>query len=261
MNPTASAVAIIPARYASTRLPGKPLLDDGLGRTVLDYVCEAASKAALVRRVIVATDDARIRDAVAARGYEAAMTRSDHPSGSDRIAEVARTIECDIVVNVQGDEPQVRPDMIDQAVALLHESPDCVVSTLACEIASEEELADPNVVKVVCDDAGRALYFSRLPIPYVRDAPRQFGAGPAAHLHHIGLYAYRREFLLRYVAMPPCALERAEKLEQLRVLAAGYRIRVGTTPHRPLGIDTPEDLTAFRRWAAGRSLAHERETG
>jgi len=243
-----SAVAVIPARYAATRLPGKLVLQDPTGRYLIDYVCAAAAAARRIERTIVATDHRRIHEVVTGLGWEAVMTREDHRSGSDRVAEVARTLEADVVVNIQGDEPQVRPEMIDQVVALLEESPECVVSTLACEITSPEELADPNVVKVVVDHAWRALYFSRLPIPYVRGAERQFGAGPLPHLHHIGIYAYRRDFLLRYVEMPPAPLEEAERLEQLRVLAAGERIQVGRTPHKLIGIDTPEDLERFCQW-------------
>lgn len=241
------AVAIIPARYAATRLPGKPIMRDPRGKYVIQYVCEAASKAKLINRVIVATDDKRIFDVVTSLGFEAAMTSDKHPSGSDRIAEVARGIDADVVVNIQGDEPQIRPEQIDQVVSLLDEAKDCVVSTLASKIESPEELADPNVVKVVVDNEWRALYFSRLPIPYVRGAKNQLHESPVPHLHHIGIYGYRREFLLQYVRLPRPAIEDAEKLEQLRVLASGHRIKVGLTPYRLIGIDTPADFEAFCR--------------
>jgi len=250
-----SAVAIIPARYASKRLPGKLIMQDPTGRYLIDYVCAAASKATRIERIIVATDHRRIFDVVTGLGWEAAMTREDHRSGSDRVAEVAREVAADVVVNIQGDEPQIKPEMIDQVVTLLEEAEDCVVSTLASEITSPDELKDPNVVKVVVDAAWRALYFSRLPIPYVRGAGTQFASGPLPHLHHIGIYAYRRDFLLRYVEMPPAPLELAESLEQLRVLAAGCRIKVGRTPHKLIGIDTPEDLDAFCRWVVARPQA------
>ena len=241
------AVAIIPARYAATRLPGKPIMRDPRGKYVIEYVCQAASKAKLIDRVIVATDDKRIFDVVTSLGFAAAMTSDKHPSGSDRIAEVARGIAADVVVNIQGDEPQIRPEQIDQVVSLLREAKDCVVSTLASRIELPEELADPNVVKVVVDNEWRALYFSRLPIPCVRGAKDQLRESPAPHLRHIGIYGYRREFLLQYVRLPRPAIEDAEKLEQLRVLASGYKIKVGLTPYRLIGIDTPADFEAFCR--------------
>lgn len=252
MTKASNAVAIIPARYASTRLPGKLVMQDPSGRYLIDYVCRAAADASRVSRVIVATDHERIRAVCESLGWEAVMTRADHRSGSDRIAEVAEGIDADIVVNIQGDEPQMRPDMIDHVIELLDESDDCVVSTLACEIESAEELADPNVVKVVVDEQWRALYFSRCPIPYVRDVEDPFADSPLAHLHHVGIYGYRRDFLLRYVTMPRSRLEEAERLEQLRVLAMGERIKVGKTPYRLIGIDTPADLDAFCRWVVSQ---------
>jgi 3-deoxy-manno-octulosonate cytidylyltransferase (CMP-KDO synthetase) len=251
---TPSAIAIIPARFASVRLPGKPILRDPAGKTIIEYVCAAASAAARISRVIVATDDDRIAAVVREAGYEARMTSPNHPSGSDRIAEVVASLQSDIVVNVQGDEPMIRPEMIDQVISLLQDDAECQVSTLVTPINSSAELADPNVVKVVVDNQWRALYFSRSPIPYVRGAKDQLAESPLPHLHHIGMYGYRRPFLLQYVKLPRPAVEDAEKLEQLRVLAAGHRIKVGVTPHAPIGIDTPEDFEAFCRRAQSGKL-------
>ena len=194
---------IIPARYGSTRFPGKPLAADASGKQLIQYVWEAASQTAGVDRVIVATDDERIRDAVAAFGGEVRMTSPDHRSGSDRAAEVARSLDHDIVVNLQGDEPTIRPEMISQTVQLLVEDAACVIGTLATKIENPQELADPNVVKVVLDDNGRALYFSRSVIPHVRGATDPLGESPVPHWVHLGLYAYRREFLLEFSRMPP----------------------------------------------------------
>ena len=173
------------------------------------------------------------------------MTSSQHRTGSDRCAEVARDLSHEVVVNLQGDEPAIRPDMISQTIALLSEDPQCVIATLACPIEDESELRDPNAVKVVVDSSGRALYFSRSPIPHVRDVTSQLDASPVPHLLHIGLYAYRREFLLHFTEMPMHPLEEAEKLEQLRALANGYIIRVGFVPHRTFKVDTPEDFETF----------------
>ena len=239
------AVVIIPARYASTRLPGKLLKPGPAGKCVLEYVCAAAQRARSIARVIVATDDERILRVAQAAGVEARMTSPTHTCGTDRIAEVAATLDADIVVNAQADEPQLRPEMIDQTVRLLEEDAECVMSTLAHEIDAEEEFADPNVVKVVVDGRGRALYFSRCPIPYVRDSQRPAADCPVRPLHHIGIYGYRRAFLLQYSRLPKAGIEQAEKLEQLRALFHGYAIRVGVTPYRMIGVDTPKDFAAF----------------
>ena len=242
------AAVLIPARYASQRFPGKMLARDPRGRILVQYVCEAASAAWLAERVIVATDDERILRAVEGWGGEARMTSPAHRSGGDRIAEVAADLpECGIVVNVQGDEPQILPEQIDQAIGLLAESDDCDMSTLVCPIETLEELEDPNVVKCVFDAAGRALYFSRWAVPYARDVLDPLTESPSPHYRHLGIYAYRREFLLAYSRLGPCPLEEAEKLEQLRALYYGHRIRVGVTKHCSIGVDTPEDFEAFCR--------------
>jgi len=239
------AAIVIPARYDSKRLPGKPLMKDGHGKAMIQYVWEAAGRVSSVNRVIVATDDERIRKAVLAFGGEVRMTSAGHRCGSDRVAEVAADLDHDVVVNLQGDEPAIPPEAITQTVNLLAEDAECVIGTLAVKIESEEELADPNAVKVVVDNAWRALYFSRSPIPHVRDTATPLADSPTPHLLHVGIYAYRREFLLRFASLPPHPLEQAERLEQLRALAHGYRIKVALTPHRPMKVDTPEDFRVF----------------
>ena len=244
------AAVIIPARYGSTRLPGKPILEVArqvTGKYIVQHVYERAARAPSVSRVIVATDDERVAGAVRGFGGEARMTSPQHRSGSDRIAEVASGLDEPIIVNVQGDEPQIEPEQVEQVIGLLAEDDDAAMGTLAHEITSEQALRDPNAVKVVLDDRGYALYFSRSPIPYVRDAADWIKESPAPPLRHLGLYSYRREFLLKYTSMARSPLEEAEKLEQLRALSSGYRIKVGLTPYRCLGIDTPEDL---ERWLA-----------
>jgi 3-deoxy-manno-octulosonate cytidylyltransferase (CMP-KDO synthetase) len=248
----AGVVAIIPARYASSRLPGKPLLAE-TGRPLIQHVVEAARRASRPGRVIVATDDARIAEAVRGFGGEVAMTRSDHPSGTDRVAEVAAGLPgAAVVVNLQGDEPEVSGEAIDRVVSLLEDDPEAPMATLATPIRNESIYRDPSCVKVVCARSGRALYFSRSPIPHHRDDPA--GRPILAYLH-LGLYAYRRDFLLRLTALPPSPLEAAEKLEQLRVLEAGYPIAVGVVEEASVGIDTPEDYRRFvARWRA-RSVA------
>jgi 3-deoxy-manno-octulosonate cytidylyltransferase (CMP-KDO synthetase) len=244
-------VAVIPARFASTRLPGKPLLSD-TGRPLIQHVVEAARRARRLSRVIVATDDPRIADAVAAFGGEAVMTREDHPSGTDRVAEVASRLPgAGIVVNLQGDEPEISPDALDRVASLLEGDPDAPMSTLCTPIRSEGVYRDPSCVKVVLSRSGRALYFSRSPIPLHRDGLPDPSSGEPLAFLHLGLYAYRRDFLLKLATLPPSPLERLEKLEQLRVLEAGYPIAVGVVDEPSIGIDTPEDYRRFvERWAA-----------
>ncbi len=239
-----SVVAIIPARYQSTRLPGKPLVDIA-GRPMIEHVYRRALEASGVDRVLVATDDARIRDAVVAFGGEAVMTRSDHASGTDRLAEVASGLDCDLVVNVQGDEPMIVPAAIDQALAVFADAPHVLMSTLRRPIDDPRDLHDPNVVKVVVDRHGDALYFSRAPIPWARQAAHHFAPGPT--FKHVGLYVYRRACLLRLASLAPTALEQAEALEQLRALEHGIRIRTVETRHDSIGVDTADDLDAVRR--------------
>ena len=234
---------VIPARYASTRLPGKPLLAD-TGRPLIQHVVERARSAGDFP-VVVATDDDRIRAAVTAFGGTAVMTRPDHPSGTDRVAEVAAGLDCDVVVNLQGDEPQFDPAGVRLLVALLAADPGADVATLATPVRDAAVYADSNAVKVVTDARGRALYFSRSPLPYVRDGDPDFAAEPPVALLHVGVYAFRRDYLLALAARPPGRLERLEKLEQLRVLEAGGVITVGVVPHGHRGVDTPADYAAF----------------
>lgn len=239
-------VVVIPARYASSRLPGKPLLK-ATGKFLIQHVYERACEARSATDVIVATDDERIRAAVECFGGKAVMTRADHQSGTDRVAEVAAGLTADVIVNVQGDEPQMDPAAIDRLAELLATDPGSDMATLAVPLPDAEAYRNPNVVKVVCDDRGRALYFSRSPIPLVRDGEPDFTARPAQFLQHLGVYAYRRSFLLKLAATPPHPLEQAEKLEQLRVLGTGGTIRVGIVAHAHRGVDTPADYDAFVR--------------
>ncbi|MCD4688342.1 MAG: 3-deoxy-manno-octulosonate cytidylyltransferase [Desulfuromonadaceae bacterium] len=247
--------AIIPARFASTRFPGKPLVKIA-GKTMIERVYERVGSSATINRVIVATDDQRIYQAVTAFGGEAWMTREDHASGTDRLAEVAHALEADLVVNVQGDEPLIAPSMIDAAVAPLRDDPSIPMGTLKAAISDWQEFRDPNVVKVVTDHAGDALYFSRSPIPFPREE-WQASVAPMADLgafKHIGLYVYRRDFLLRFAAMPESRLEQLEKLEQLRALEHGYRIRVIETDQVCIGVDTPEDVPRVERLLKSRNI-------
>lgn len=242
---------VIPARYASSRLPGKPLLDIA-GKPMIVRVAEAAQRCRN-QGIWVATDHEDIRAVVSAQGYEVVMTRTDHPSGTDRIAEVATQLgwqDDEIVVNIQGDEPLILPALIDAVADALREDTTAAIATAAHTIHDATDFFNPNVVKVVCDAAGRALYFSRAPMPWARDAfalqretlPTELGA-----LRHIGLYAYRVSFLRRYGQLLPAPLEKIEALEQLRALWHGYSIRVVICPEAPAaGVDTPEDLARVR---------------
>jgi 3-deoxy-manno-octulosonate cytidylyltransferase (CMP-KDO synthetase) len=237
-------VIVIPARYASSRLPGKPLLR-ATGKYLVQHVYERACQAKRAGQVIIATDDPRVEAAVKSFGGEVAMTRRDHPSGTDRVAEVARRLDADVILNLQGDEPLVDPSALDLLCEQLEVQPAAEMATLAVPIRSAEQWRDPNCVKVVCDANGNALYFSRSPIPFVRDGQPSFTGEPARFLQHLGIYAYRRAFLLRMAALPPSALEQLEKLEQLRVLALGYRIQVGIVRQAAIGVDTYEDYERF----------------
>lgn len=234
-------VAIIPARYASTRLKGKALVDIA-GRPMIQHVYERTKKSGLINDVIVATDDKTIFDAVKGFNGKAAMTSSEHKTGTDRIAEAANNIDADIIVNVQGDEPLIEPDMLDEAIKPLLRDTAILISTLKTKITDEKEVINPNVVKVVTDKNGFALYFSRLPIPFVREQ----GQGGNIHYKHIGLYVYRKDFLLKFAKMKPTPLEQAEKLEQLRALENGYKIKVVETRYNSIGVDTKDDLERVR---------------
>jgi 3-deoxy-manno-octulosonate cytidylyltransferase (CMP-KDO synthetase) len=236
------AIAVIPARFGSKRLPGKPLVDL-CGKPMIERVYTRASQARSVSRTIVATDDERIRRAMQGIG-EVFMTAAEHESGSDRIAEVAEAVACDIVVNVQGDLPLVDPAMIDALVGALHDDDTVGLATAAVPIRSTDEFDDPSVVKVVTDVRGRALYFSRAPVPYERDAPGAI----AGALHHVGLYAYRRATLLEFALLEPTPLERREKLEQLRALENGIGIAVvACAGAPPLAVDTQKDVDVVRQ--------------
>jgi 3-deoxy-manno-octulosonate cytidylyltransferase (CMP-KDO synthetase) len=235
-----TAVIIIPARYGSTRFPGKPLAELW-GKPIIQHVYERATRAQRCDRTVIATDDERIAAAARRFGAEVEMTRPEHASGTDRVAEVAAGLEAEIVVNVQGDEPLIDPAAIDAAVDPLLEDASIPMATLCVPLEEVADLANPNVVKVVMDADGFALYFSRLPIPFVRDH-----GGDATRYRHVGLYVYRREFLLELTELPPSPLEEAEKLEQLRVLEHGYRIRVVAVPSAAPGVDTPADLERLR---------------
>jgi 3-deoxy-manno-octulosonate cytidylyltransferase (CMP-KDO synthetase) len=234
---------VIPARYASTRLPAKALLRE-TGKYLVQHVYEQARRVRGAEAVIVATDDGRIASAVESFGGRAVMTRKDHPSGSDRVAEVARSLDVDVVVNLQGDEPLIDPASLELLAELLRTNPTAEMATLAMPVADEETYRNPNCVKVVCGRDGRALYFSRSPIPFVRDGQAAFGPG-APFLHHLGLYAYRRAALLALPSLPTEPLEQLEKLEQLRPLAAGWTIRVGVVTHAGRGVDTAADYERF----------------
>jgi 3-deoxy-manno-octulosonate cytidylyltransferase (CMP-KDO synthetase) len=234
-----NVLVVIPARYASTRLPGKPLVPLA-GKPMIQRVWERVRQATSVTEVVIATDDERIRSAVEAFGGRAVMTRSDHRSGTERVAEVAVAHpEAQIVVNVQGDEPLIEPAAVDAAVEAIVSDDAVEIATLAVPITHTADIMDPNVVKTVLDFDGNALYFSRAPIPWVRD---RGGPVHARHLKHLGLYAFRRAALLEFATFPQGDLERVEQLEQLRWLENGYRIRVAETEHDSVSVDMPEDV-------------------
>ncbi|MEP6715702.1 MAG: 3-deoxy-manno-octulosonate cytidylyltransferase [Terriglobia bacterium] len=245
-------LAVIPARYASSRFPGKALarIDN---RTMLEHVYERVSMARYPTAVIIATDDRRIYDAAKRFGARVHMTREDHVSGTDRVAEIASAFEdVELVVNVQGDEPLIDPGTIDAALLPLLEEPAIPMGTLKKRIEDPREIGDPNVVKVVTDRFENALYFSRSTLPYSRDGSQ------VTHFKHIGLYVYRRDFLLRYSTMPPGRLEQIERLEQLRVLENGFKIRVVETEYESLGVDTPDDLDRLQSLIrAGRAAVQD----
>ena len=242
---TTSAIAIIPARLGSTRFPGK-MLADKTGKPLIVHVVDQVRRARRVSQIIVAADDQRIVAAVERFGGQAVMTRADHPNGTSRIAQVAGQLDpqaSSLIVNVQGDEPQIEPRVIDELVEALVADPEAPMATLASDFAEDEDPADPNITKVVVDQRGRAMYFSKSLIPCDRD-----GTGKVQPLKHPGIYAYRRDFLLKYVTLAPTPLERIEQLEQLRALEHGYRIAVKKTTCRHHGIDTAEQYEEYVRW-------------
>ena len=233
-------LGVIPARFASTRFPGK-VLSLISSKPMLQHVYERASQARYLTSTIIATDDERILRAARRFGASVRLTRADHLSGTDRVAEIASAENAEIIVNIQGDEPLIDPAAIDAAILPLVHEPDIVMATLKKRIEDPREIQDPNVVKVVTDRDGDAIYFSRHPIPFARDG------APVDHYKHTGLYVYRRDFLLQYSLLPVGPLEQAEKLEQLRALENGFRIRVVETEYESLGVDTPEDLDRVSR--------------
>ena len=260
-------LAVLPSRFAATRFPGKPLALIA-GKPMIAWVFEAARRAEGVDKVVVATDDARIAEAVRGFGGEAVMTDPDLPSGTDRTAAALAALESngeryDCVLNIQGDEPAMHPETVAAVVALMAAQPDLPMGTAACPFASWDEVFNPNAVKVVVDDRARALYFSRSPIPYLRSstvfepdfrpwaAPDQLGA----FQRHLGLYAYRPEALRAFTRLAPHALEKLEMLEQLRALAAGMAIGVARTPHLSIGVDTPADVAPAEALLRERGLA------
>ncbi|MGH7852475.1 MAG: 3-deoxy-manno-octulosonate cytidylyltransferase [Candidatus Binatia bacterium] len=255
-----SVVAIIPARYGSTRLPGKPLADIG-GKPMIQHVYESTLKAPGLERVLVATDDRRIEQAVKKFGGEVVMTSRQHTSGTDRLAEVARKIRAQWLVNVQGDLPFIHAETIARAVVPMRRNPALPMGTVCTPIYDAREWHDPNVVKVLTDRERFAMYFSRAPIPYVRQ--REFDPSgkriPSRNgrrlwgFRHLGLYVYKRDFLLKFARLRPTALERIESLEQLRALENGYRIYVAQVDERSIEVDTPEDLRKAARYLKTRA--------
>jgi 3-deoxy-manno-octulosonate cytidylyltransferase (CMP-KDO synthetase) len=239
------AVAVIPARWASVRFPGKALVVIG-GKPLVQHVWERALELETVERVVVATDDARIAEAVQGFGGAVVMTSPDCVNGTDRVAQATRDWPVDIVVNLQGDEPTFEPKALDQLVRVMADDPATEMGTLAHPVADEAEHRDPNVVKVVLDQSGHALYFTRAPVPYARQA------GLVTPLRHFGIYVFRHAFLQRYARLAPTPLEQTERLEQLRALENGVRIRVLLTPHGSIGVDTPADVDRLAAYLASR---------
>jgi 3-deoxy-manno-octulosonate cytidylyltransferase (CMP-KDO synthetase) len=233
-----NVLAVIPARYASTRFPGKPLTMIA-GKSMIERVVERVRQASLVSRVVVATEDPRIKSAVEAFGGEAIITRSDHRTGTDRVAEVATHLPAEIYVNVQGDEPLMDPGTVDAVVSAISEDEAIQLATPCTAIGERRDIMDPNVVKVVRDFDGNALYFSRAPVPWVRDTSETVAA---RHWKHLGLYGFRRDALLEFPTLPPGELERLEQLEQLRWLENGFRMRVVETDYDAVSVDVPADV-------------------
>jgi 3-deoxy-manno-octulosonate cytidylyltransferase (CMP-KDO synthetase) len=249
-------LGVIPARFSSSRFPGKVLALIS-SKTMLQHVYERTSQSRYLTSTIIATDDARVHTVARSFGARVVMTRPDHPSGTDRVAEVASSENAEIIVNIQGDEPLIDPAAIDTAILPLVHEPDVVMATLKKRIEIPREIADPNVVKVVTDAQGDAIYFSRCPIPYLRQD--RGAAMGAPYFKHIGLYVYRRDFLLGYSSLPVGPLEQAERLEQLRAIENGFRIRVVETEYESLGVDTPEDLERVSRLVEAVSLQGVKE--
>jgi len=234
-------IGVIPARWASTRFPGKPLAEI-LDKPMIQHVYEAASKSKLLEKVVIATDDKRIYNKCVEFDADVMMTDEKHPSGTDKVAEVAYKFPAEIYVNIQGDEPMIKGIMIDNLITALLEDDEAQMATLVKKIKNKDEISNPNVVKVVLDKKGYALYFSRSTIPCLRDQNDS-----AEFYKHIGLYAYTKDFLFTYTNLPSSKLEHAEKLEQLRALEHGFKIKTVETEFDTIGIDTPEDLEKFKK--------------
>src|ERR1700680_4216221 len=231
-------VVVIPARYGSTRLPGKPLVSLN-GQSMIQRVYERAKLAKRIHQVIVATDDDRIVQAVTSFGGEARMTRTDHRTGTERVAEVAAHVDGQIFVNVQGDEPLLEPEVVDAAISALLEDAAASIASVATPIKNKADILDPNIVKTVLDFDENALYFSRAPIPWLRDAAAKM---EVRHLKHLGLYVFQRDALLEYPTLPQGTLEKIEQLEQLRWLENGWKIRIAEVDHDSVSVDVPEDI-------------------
>lgn len=246
----ADVVAIIPARYGSTRFPAK-MIKDLCGKPLVLHTYERCCEAKMIDRAIIAVDDVRVEEALKPYGVPVIMTRADHQSGTDRIAEVAAALDTDLIVNVQGDEVMISPAVIDQVAQVLLDKPEAVMATVRHRLTDPAKYNNPNNVKVVCDREGMALYFSRSPIPHVRDEADRI-AGHQEHWLHLGIYSFRRDFLLQYASLPQTTLEKLEKLEQLRVLEHGHKIAVVDTEYESIGVDTPEDFEMVRAILEGR---------
>lgn len=244
-------LAVIPARHASSRFPGKPLAPIA-GKPMIQHVVERVRRASLVSRVVVATEDARIKSAVEAFGGEAVMTRSDHRTGTDRVAEVAAHLAAEIYVNVQGDEPLIDPGTVDALLAAMTEDDSVQLATPCAAISRPGDIMDPNIVKVVRDFESNALYFSRAPVPWVRDAGEKV---TAQHWKHFGLYGFRRDALLEFPTLPPGELEHLEQLEQLRWLENGFRIRVVETDYDAVSVDIPSDVSRVEKLIGERTAS------
>jgi len=235
-------IAVIPARFSSTRFAGKVLAKD-TGKFLIQHTYERACLAKLPEKVIIAADDEKVAAAAQTFGAECVLTSPDHQSGTDRIAEAVADMDVEIIVNLQGDEPEIDPANIDYLAKMLMDNPDCPMATLAAEFQNAEQVSDPNIVKVIIGCNNKAIYFSRSPIPYDRE---KSGVGNVKqYLRHIGIYAYRKKFLLEITALPQTPLEKIEKLEQLRAIENGYSILVGKVKHTCDGIDTPEQYAEF----------------
>ncbi|NKB24513.1 MAG: 3-deoxy-manno-octulosonate cytidylyltransferase [Kiritimatiellae bacterium] len=234
------SIGVIPTRWASTRFPGK-ILTPLCKKPLIQWVVERVQQATFLDQLLVATDDERIKTVVEDLGVDVVLTRSDHPSGTDRIAEAISEYDAEIVVNIQGDEPLINPNLIDQVAAVISENHSWDMATATAPIDREQDLHDPSVVKVVCDQDLRVLYFSRAPIPFSREKELSLSVS-SMYWRHIGIYGYKRSFLEKLVKIPPCTTEKIEKLEQLRALHIGAHIRMIKTEEVSLGVDTPEDV-------------------